>query len=101
MIVATIWFQKVGLARINLIKDSYVTYIESSAPGKGVAKALCQKADEVLQEIATSSKREFSHKISFLTEDARQKLERYLVGEGVVLGYKKEGDIWYKLYQPK
>ena len=99
LLVATNWFKKVGVARINLVNNTYSTYVESKVEGKGVAKALLLRVEIVLQKLAKSTKKKFYHKVYFQTPEAKIRLERYLERFGSKLGYKKKGDIWYKEYK--
>lgn|SRR3989338_5498288 len=102
-LLATRWFKKVGKAELTFHEpdSSYSAYIESYAPGTGVVRELCLKLDPFFQALANSTRREFYHKIHFISEEARQKIQPYLEKYGPALGYEKVGKVWVKRYRPQ
>ena len=97
-VVATSWLIRVGVLKAILSRDpgEYVVYVRSYRSGKGIAKILLQKINEIFQELAKTKKIAIQDIVTFLNEEAEMKLKKYYTQ----LGYIKKGKFLVKTFNP-
>ena len=98
-IVVTSWLIKVGILTAMIgEKDPkrYIVYIRSYRPGKGIAKMLLIKINEIFQELARTKKVIINDVVTFLSDESEMKLKKYYTQ----LGYTKEENLLVKSFKP-
>src|SRR3989344_4822705 len=99
-IIATSWLIRVGLLKAILLESSnhgeYTVYVQSDRPGKGIAKMLLMKINEIFQELAHKNKVVISDEVHFLSAESEMKLKKYYIQ----LGYAREGETLIKIFRP-
>ncbi|MEK6809964.1 MAG: hypothetical protein AABY40_04775 [Nanoarchaeota archaeon] len=97
-IIATSWLRKVGSLEAVALSDQneYVVYVESYQPGKGIARTLLAKINDVFEELAKKKKVVIQDIVKFLNEEAEMKLENTYLK----LGYTQKGKILAKTFRP-
>lgn len=98
-IVATSWLIKTGILKAILARvdpNEYVVYVRSYRSGKGTAKTLLIKINEIFQELAKTKKVVIQHTVNFLSDEAEMKLKKYYTQ----LGYAKRGNLLIKTFRP-
>jgi len=98
-VVATVWLIKVGILKAMLGEkdpNRYIVYVKSYRSGKGIAKLLLLKINEIFQELARKNKVIIRHVVHFLSDESEMKLTKYYRQ----LGYTKEGELLVKMFKP-
>jgi len=76
-IVATSWFRKVGILKAILTltdQDNYTVYVKSYQPGKGIARLLLAKIDDIFGTLAREKRVVIRDIVTFLDPEAEMKL---------------------------